>query len=140
MFTRSFLLLIAYWLISCPAVWAQQDLSFYLKAAKQNSPLFNENKNLGKATELEAERLKAFYTKVQITATGNLMMAPVFVTDNNQTRLELFPRTADTYYGYDLGASNGGQYLGLITYTNHFLTMSASWRVPNKQKLAGKSI
>jgi outer membrane protein TolC len=114
---RNLLYTIVLGLFTCPAVRAQPDLPFYLEAAKQNSPLIHDNKNQEKAVELEAERLKAFYTKAQVTGTGNLMLAPVLNTDNHQSRLEVFPKTATHYLGYDLGASNGGQYQGLVTLT-----------------------
>jgi outer membrane protein TolC len=93
---------------------AQNNLSFYIAVAKQNSPLINDNKNQSKANLLDAERLKAFYTKPQIGVTANFLFAPIISTDNNKASFEPNSNGATNYYGYDIGATNGGQYQALI--------------------------
>lgn len=102
-------------------LFAQRNLVYYINTAKQNSPLIKENQNLTKANQLEVERLKAQFTKPQIGVTGNYLFAPILSTDNNNTKLELNSKGADKYYGYDLGATNGGQYQGLVTITQPIL-------------------
>lgn len=96
---------------------AQNNLPYYISAAKQNSPLINDNKNQSKANLLEVERLKALYTKPQIGLTANYLFSPIISTDNNKTSFEPYSNGATNYYGYDLGASNGGQYQALIGIT-----------------------
>ncbi|QNF31204.1 TolC family protein (plasmid) [Adhaeribacter swui] len=118
---------------------AQNNLDYYLEAARQNSPLLNDTKNQTQAATLEIERLKAFYTKAQITATGNIMLAPVLNTDESQTKLELFPKPTTDYYGYDLGATNGGLYQGLITYTKPLFT-AERFQVYAQQVEAGRQV
>lgn len=107
-------LLLAILLLTSNACLAQNNLSYYIKAAKQNSPLINENKNQSKANLLDAERLKALYTKPQIGVTANYLFAPIISTDNNRTTFEPNSNGATNYYGYDIGATNGGQYQALI--------------------------
>jgi outer membrane protein TolC len=94
-----------------------QDINYYLEKAKLNSPLIVDNKNQSKANRLEAERLKAQYTKPLVSVTGNYLFAPIINKDNNQSKLDLNSPGADNYYGYDIAASNGGQYQALLNIT-----------------------
>jgi len=96
---------------------SQTDLSYYINAAKQNSPLINDNQNQTKVNQLEAERLKAFYTKPQVGVTANYMFSPIINLDNNQTKFEGNSAGADKYVGYDFAAANGGQYQALLNIT-----------------------
>jgi outer membrane protein TolC len=96
---------------------AQNDLPQYISAAKQNSPLINDNKNQSKANQLDAERLKALYTKPQIGVTAYYLFSPIISNDNNKTRFEPNPNGADNYVGYDMAAANGGTYQALLNVT-----------------------
>ncbi len=99
------------------AAFSQNTLADYISAAQKNSPLINDNKNLSKVNELEAERLKAFYTKPQVGVTANYLFAPIISFDDNKTKFEPNPSGATKYVGYDMAASNGGTYQGLISLT-----------------------
>lgn len=101
--------------ISFLPVQAQTSLLQYIEAAKTNSPLINENKNLIIANQAEAERIRALYNKAQVGLSGNYLFAPILSTDNGKNRLQLNSHGADHYYGYDLSATNGGAYQGLLT-------------------------
>lgn len=105
-------------LILCNSLlFAQQPtLDYYLEKARANSPLIVDNKNQSKANQLEAERLKAQYTKAQLSVTANYLFAPIINRDNG-SKLEVNSNGAEKYSGYDLAASNGGQYQALINYT-----------------------
>lgn len=107
--------------VTTSALHAQNSLELYISSAKQNSPLINENQNLSRTNQLEIERLKAQFTKPQVGLTGNVLFAPILATDNNTIRPELNSKGADKYYGYELGATNGGQYQGLVTITQPIL-------------------
>jgi len=97
--------------------FSQTDLSYYISAAKQNSPLINDNQNQAKVSQLEAERLRAFYTKPQVGITANYMFSPIINLDNNQSKFEGNSAGADKYLGYDFAAANGGQYQALLNVT-----------------------
>jgi len=99
------------------AAKAQNNLNYYITAAKQNSPLINDNKNQSQANQLEIERLKTFYTKPQIGITANYLFSPIISTDNNKTSFQANAEGATNYYGYDLAYSNGGQYQAMLTIT-----------------------
>ncbi|WP_083921276.1 TolC family protein [Cytophaga aurantiaca] len=100
--------------MSTLACMAQNDLSYYINQAVLNSPLIQDNQNLSDAAKAEAERLKAFYTKPQITLTANYLFAPVISSDNGKNELILNPSDPVKYNGYDMAASNGGAYQGLL--------------------------
>ena len=93
--------------------YAQQDLNYYLQQAALHSPLLKDYNNQIHISTLEAERLKALYTKAQLSLTGNLLFAPVI--SNSQVLLN--PQSAANYYGQDINQTSGGLYQGLINYT-----------------------
>lgn len=97
--------------------YAQTDLNSYINSAKQNSPLIIDNKNQSKVSQLEIERLKAFYTKPQVGITANYLFSPIINLDNNSAKFEANSSGADKYSGYDFAASNGGTYQALISIT-----------------------
>jgi outer membrane protein TolC len=117
-----------------------QDLAFYIEQAKINSPLIQDNKNQSEAAQLEAERLKAFYTKAQISLTGSYLFAPIISRDNGKSKLELNPSGSnDNYSGYDLAASNGGVYQGLVNI-NQPLFNGSRYETAAQQTLIGAQI
>lgn len=95
----------------------QNNLPFYITAAKQNNPLISDNKNQSQANQLEINRFKAFYTKPQIGITANYLFSPIISTDNNKTSFLPNAEGATNYYGYDLAYSNGGQYSAMVNVT-----------------------
>ncbi|TDE13281.1 MULTISPECIES: TolC family protein [Dyadobacter] len=110
-------LLVISFLGSLHPLSAQRDLTYYTSRARENSPLVNDNVNLGRANLIEVERLKAFYTKPQIGVVATYLFAPIVSSDNGHTRFEPNSNSANRYFGYDIGASNGGQYLAQLTLT-----------------------
>ena len=103
--------------ISCPALAYGQpvrDIAFYVEAARLRSPLVVDNKNQVLANGLEAERLRAFYTKPQVSLIGAAQIAPILDLDGSNPKLVLNPNEATRYRGYDLAVSNGGLYQGLL--------------------------
>jgi hypothetical protein len=100
---------------------AQNDLNYYINAAKQNSPLINDNQNQSKVSQLEAERLKAFYTKPQVGITANYLFSPILNLDNSTPVFEANSAGATKYIGYDFAAANGGQYQAMLNVTQPLL-------------------
>ena len=117
-----------------------QDLAFYIEQAKINSPLIQDNKNQSEAAHLEAARLKAFYTKAQVSLTASYLFAPVITRDNGNSKLDLNPSGAsENYSGYDLAASNGGVYQGLLNI-NQPLFNGSRYETTAEQTLIGAQI
>lgn len=104
---------------------AQHTLQDYIDKAKSNSPLLHDNLNQAKVNELEIERLKAQYTKPQVGVTANYLFAPIISKDGGRVSFKANEYAADNYYGYDLAASNGGTYQGLINYSQPLFNKSS---------------
>lgn len=100
-----------------PPAPAVRDLAYYLAQAQQNSPLARDAQNQVQAAGLEAERLRALYTRAQVTVTGNYVVTPVLSHDNGQTKLLYSGENASNYTGYDKALSNGALYQGLVQLT-----------------------
>ncbi len=120
-------------------LFAQEDLVFYIDQAKTNSPLIQDNKNQSEAARLEIDRLKAFYTKAQISVSGNYQFSPIISRDNGQSDFVLNPEAAEKYSGYDLAASNGGVYQGFVNYTQPIFN-ETRFKASAEQALVGAQI
>lgn len=97
-------------------VFGQKQLSDFIDQAFQNSPLLKTNNIQSQANELEAQRTIAALTKPLIGAEANYLLAPVYSNDVRNSGFKLNPaKTITDYYGYDLSATNGGLYRGIIS-------------------------
>lgn len=119
--------------------YGQNDLAFYINQAKANSPLIQDNKNQSEATKIELERIKALYTKPQITFNASLAMSPIINRDSGSTRFQMSPSDANHYIGYDIAASNGGVYQGMLN-VNQPLFNSSKLKMASEQSLVASQI
>jgi outer membrane protein TolC len=90
-------------------------LKYFLDSAKANSPILNKSANELKIKGLDLQQIENSFKKPQIAFESGVLLAPIFVHDNNKTGFEIVSQSADNYYGYDLGLSNGGQFSALVT-------------------------
>ena len=118
---------------------AQTDLSFYINQAKENSPLIKDNKNQSEASKAELERLKALYTKPQITFNAGVAVSPIINRDNGKTQFQISPSDATNYTGYDIAASNGGIYQGMLN-VNQPLFNAGKLKMASEQVLVANQI
>ena len=93
----------------------QRDLNFYLEKAKENSPFIHKNQNDKKLVQLDMDQLKSIYSRPEVTAEAGVLFAPIISHDNNKNKFQLVTKDATDYTGYDLAATDGGQYQGIIT-------------------------
>lgn len=93
---------------------AQKNLQYYIEQAKSNSPLIHQFKNEQEGSRLEVDRLRAAYTRPQVSLQGNFLVSPIITRDKGPSSLDWNPFIAEKYSGYDLAASNGGAYVGLV--------------------------
>ncbi|MEO7696114.1 MAG: TolC family protein [Chryseolinea sp.] len=127
-------------LVQCSTILhAQKNLNFYIDQAKANSPLIIDNRNQSDAARQEIDRLKAFYTKAQISITANYQFSPIVSRDNGKSEIVLNPEAADHYSGYDIAASNGGIYQGLLNF-NQPLFNEGRFKATAEQVLIGAQI
>jgi len=103
-------------IFSLPGIISAQtkDLEYYLKQAEINSPLINKSRNESKLAELDLKQVKSVLSKPEINIEAGALLAPIISHDNNQNRFELVSSGADNYTGYDLAATDGGQYQAMI--------------------------
>lgn len=109
----SFILL---FMLAYVTTYAQNNLQYYIDQAKSNSPLIEQYRNEQEGSRLEVERLRAAYTKARVSLQGNFLVSPIISRDKGASVLDWNPFIAEKYSGYDLAASNGGAYVGLINF------------------------
>lgn len=102
---------------AAPAQPASRTLDFYLEQARQNSPLARDAQNQIEAAGIEGQRIRALYTKAQITLTANYLLAPVIAHDNGRNELLGSALNAENYSGYDKNLTNGALYQGYAQVT-----------------------
>lgn len=111
---------------------SQTDLHYFITTAQQNSPLIQDKKNQNEANKIEIERLRAFYTKPQITFNAGIAVSPILNNDDGHSKLQLSPGGATNYTGYDLAASNGGTYQGILNI-NQPLFNGTKFKIASEQ-------
>lgn len=114
------------------AIQAQNSLEWYVQQGIESSPLLFGNKNLSEGNKLETERLKAFYTKPQIGISAYYLFSPIISHDGGKTEFQFNAENATNYYGYDLAATNGGQYSALLNITQPLFN-GKSYRTAQEQ-------
>jgi len=119
--------------------YAQKNLPYYIEQAKTNSPLIQYYNNQREATGLENERLRAMYLKPQVSLTANFLLAPIVSRDNGSSQIDWNPYVAENYSGYDLAASNGGMYAGLLN-VNQPLFNGGRYKVIEQQTVIDMKI
>jgi outer membrane protein TolC len=109
-------------LISEVTFGQKRDLDFFIKSAYRHSPLIQKQANRDKIIDLDMAQFKRIYSSPTINLNANVLLAPIVSNDNGKKKLELVSAGATQYYGYDLGASNGGQYQALISVNQPLFT------------------
>ena len=74
---RAFCAILFFLLLLTGESMKAQTLQYFLNAARENNPAVQENRNLAAIAGLESEKAKAAYRMPEISATGNLLYAPV---------------------------------------------------------------
>ena len=86
---------------------SSHSLNYYLEKALQNNVLHQDEHNQTTILNSQSQYLKNVYTHAQTLIEGNYLFVPIISTDNGTTSFEWNAQSADNYYGYDLGVSNG---------------------------------
>jgi outer membrane protein TolC len=96
--------------------FGQKALSDFISIAIQNSPLLKTNTIQAEANQLDAEKMIASLQKPVIGTAYNYLLSPMYANDPSNKGFKLNPpKTISNYYGYDLSATNGGLYQGILT-------------------------
>jgi outer membrane protein TolC len=102
----------------------QRDLDYYLEQAKTNSPLVNINKNEMFLAELDLKQIRSMLSKPEVNLEASVLFAPIVRRDNNLNRFEWVSAGANDYSGYDLAATDGGQYQTFVSVHQPMFTGS----------------
>jgi len=111
----------------------QRDLNYYLVQARNNSPLIQKNKNDTKIIDLDLKITQSILKNPVISLESNILFAPIITHTNSSNRLDLVSNGSDSYSGYELAISNGGQYQAFISLKQPLLGNS------NLKAYSGKS-
>ena len=99
-------------------LWAQKhNLEYYLEQAKSNSTFIHRNQNEKQLVQLDLEQIKKIYSRPEVTVDAGVLFAPIISRDQKHAQLKLTAKDGDydKYTGYDLAATDGGQYQGIVS-------------------------
>ncbi len=95
--------------------YSQTGLQYYIENAEQNSPLLHKQTNNNKIIDIDLKQFDAIYKSAKLNLVSNVIFSPILSKDGNTNKLEWASSGSNDYIGYDLGATNGGQYQALIS-------------------------
>ena len=119
-------------------LYGQNDLNYYIVQAKTHSPLIADYKNQSESNKIELDRLKAQYTKSQVTFIAGLAVSPIINRDSGKAMLQLSPKDATKYNGYDIAASNGGVYQAMVNINQPLFNGSKLRMASDQTYVAGQ--
>jgi len=95
----------------------QHNLDFYLEQAKANSTFIHQNQNEKQLVRLDMEQIRAIYSRPEVTVDAGILFAPIISRDQTPAQFKLTAKDGDydKYIGYDLAATDGGQYQGIVS-------------------------
>ena len=109
-----------------------RNIGFYLEQAMANSPLIHNSDNEQQLIQLDLKQINSILSKPEINVESNILFAPIISHDNGANRFQWVSNGADKYTGYDMAATDGGQYQALVTLQQPLL--SKSKLVPYQKK------
>lgn len=104
------------WLYSNGQEKDERSLQYYIRTAKENSPLIKDYRNQLAIQQAELKRLKALYTHSRLELNGDYLFVPVISKDGGRTAFKWNAQDGTDYYGYDLGESSGHLHAGATWY------------------------
>jgi len=102
--------------------YSQDNLQNYIEIAEQNSPLLKKQDNNSKLIDLDLKQFDAIYHSPKINLYSNILFSPIISTEDNTHKFEWVSSGSNQYIGYDLGATNGGQFQALISVSQPLFT------------------
>lgn len=115
-----------------------QNLNYFITKALANSPLLKNQINNNKIIDLDLKQFNAIYKSPKISFNTNIIFAPIISKDGTTNKFQLTSSGSTNYIGYDLGASNGGQYQAITTITQPLFT-AKQYSVQKNKVLLTKS-
>ncbi len=115
------------------------DVTHYINKALAQSPLLQKQENNNKIIALDLKQFNAIYKAPKVSLNSNVLFAPIISKDGNNNKLEWVSNGSNNYVGYDLGASNGGQYQALVS-VNQPLFTAKYYKTQQKNTSISKAI
>ncbi|QKG80689.1 TolC family protein [Tenuifilum thalassicum] len=106
----------------CTVAFSQNSLQNYIELAEQNSPLLQKQENNKRIIDLDLKQFNAIYKAPNINLNSNAIFLPIISKDGNTNKLEWVSSGSSEYLGYDLGATNGGQFQAIISINQPLFT------------------
>ncbi len=122
MIMRRIIILIAVAACFCKVAFSQNSLQNYIEFAEQNSPLLQKQENNKKIIDLDLKQFNAIYKSPKLSLNSNVLFAPIISKDGTTNKFQLTSPGSTNYMGYDLGASNGGQFQAMISVNQPLFT------------------
>jgi outer membrane protein TolC len=116
----------------------QRDLDYYLVQARNNSPLINKNKNDNKIIDLDLQQTDRILKNPEINLESMVLFAPIITHTAGSNRLDLVSNGTESYSGYDLAITNGGQYQAFLSLKQPLLGQSNLKVYSNKADISKK--
>jgi len=115
-----------------------RDLNYFLEKARANSPLIQKNKNNIKILELDLQQTQRILKSPVLNLESNILFAPIITHTANSNQLNLVSNGSDSYSGYDLGITNGGQYQAFLSLKQPLLGQSSLKVYSNRSEILEK--
>jgi outer membrane protein TolC len=114
----------------------ERDLDFYLRHAKENSPLISQARNENKLVSLDLQQMNRILYKPEINVISGFTFSPIISRDNNTSGFRLVSEGATDYTGHDLALTDGGQYQALVSLRQPLLSGSKYRAYVNKADIS----
>jgi len=95
--------------------FSQNTLQYYISKAELNSPLLQKQNNDNKIINFDLKKYDAIYRSPKVNINSSMIFSPVISRDGSTNKFKLFTSGSSDYLGYDLAATDGGQYQAVIS-------------------------
>lgn len=124
--TRLALTLLALFIFSFG--YAQNNLEFYLKAARENNPIVKENLSMVEKSGVKQNIIDAEYQKPKVFMSGNVNYSPLIPNKDD-------PKA----FGYDVAITDGGLYSCLLNVQQPIFNQPTRETLSEQNKLLGET-
>jgi len=104
------------------SAFSQNTLDYYLSRAELNSPLLEKQDNNNKLIDFDFKKYDAIYRSPKVNINSGVIFSPIITREGANNKFKLFTSGSSDYQGYDLSATDGGQYQALISVEQSLFT------------------
>lgn len=104
------------------SAFSQNTLDYYLSEAERNSPLLEKQDNNNKLIEFDFKKYDAIYRSPKVDINSGVIFSPIITKEGANNKFKLFTSGSSDYQGYDISATDGGQYQALVSVEQSLFT------------------